>query len=263
MTNGKKPFIGAVASGIVLLVAIGAQAARPFIATERGPTLDHGVSRFDVGVESARLPSQTTRYTLMTELTYGLLNNLNFKIQTPYFFVSGPGGTQGEVGDVILRPKILFMKGREANPLSLAGEVVVKFPSCDESGAARPPVNPACTGEADLGFMGIATKEFLPLTVHFNLGYTFVGNAPGRAYDNVLSYALAFEYDTILPAIAVVAELAGETNRDPTDAGDPLTVLLGVVYRVNRRVSLDSSLVTGLTSPSPDYAALLGASYTF
>jgi len=263
MTNGKRPLIGAVASGIVLAAAIGAQAARPFVATERGPTLDHGVSRFDVGVESARLSSQTTRYTLMTELTYGLLNNLNFKIQTPYFFVSGPGGTQGEVGDVILRPKILFMKGREANPLSLAGEVVVKFPSCDESGAARTPVNPACTGEADLGFMGIATKEFLPLTVHFNLGYTFVGNAPGRAYDNVLSYALAFEYDTILPAIAVVAELAGETNRDPTDAGDPLTVLLGVVYRVNRRVSLDSSLVTGLTSPSPDYAALLGASYTF
>ena len=261
MTNGKRPLIGAVASGIVLAAAIGAQAARPFVATERGPTLDHGVSRFDVGVESARLSSQTTRYTLMTELTYGLLNNLNFKVQAPYFFVSGPGGTQSLVGDVTLRPKILFVKGREANPLSLAGEVVVKFPSCDESGAVRPV--PACTGEADLGFMGIATKEFLPLTVHFNLGYTFVGNAPGRAYDNVLSYALAFEYDTILPAIAVVAELAGETNRDPRDAGDPLTVLLGVVYRVNRRVSLDSSLVTGLTSPSPDYAALLGASYTF
>ncbi len=262
MTNGKRPLIGAVASGIVLAAAIGAQAARPFVATERGPTLDHGVSRFEVGVESARFSSQTTRYTLMTELTYGLLNNLNFKVQAPYVFVSGPGGTQGEVGDVTLRPKILFVKGREANPLSLAGEMVMKFPGCDESGAARS-VSPACTGEADLGFMGIATKEFLPLTVHFNLGYTFVGNAPGQAYDNVLSYALAFEYDTILPAIAVVAELAGETNRDPTVAEDPLTVLLGVVYRVNRRVSLDSSLVTGLTSPSPGYATLLGASYTF
>lgn len=261
MTNGKRPLIGAVASGIVLAAAIGAQAARPFVATERGPTLDHGVSRFEVGVESARFSSQTTRYTLMTELTYGLLNNLNFKVQAPYVFVSGPGSTQG-VGDVTLRPKILFVKGREANPLSLAGEMVMKFPGCDESGAARS-VSPACTGEADLGFMGIATKEFLPLTVHFNLGYTFVGNAPGQAYDNVLSYALAFEYDTILPAIAVVAELAGETNRDPTVAEDPLTVLLGVVYRVNRRVSLDSSLVTGLTSPSPDYAALFGASYTF
>jgi hypothetical protein len=196
----------------------------------------------------------------MTELTYGLLNNLNFKVQAPYVFVSGSGGTRG-VGDVTLRPKILFVKGREANPLSLAGEVVVKFPSCDESGAVSPV--PACTGEADLGFMGIATKEFLPLTVHFNLGYTFVGNAPGQAYDNVISYALAFEYETILPAIAVVCELAGETNRDPTVAEDPLTVLLGVVYRVNRRVSLDSSLVTGLTSPSPDYGALLGVSYTF
>ena len=260
MTNGKRPLIGAVASGIVLAAAIGAQAARPFVATERGPTLDHGVSRFEVGVESARVSSQATRYTLMTELTYGLLNNLNFKVQAPYVFVSGPGSTQG-VGDVTLRPKILFVKGREANPLSLAGEVVVKFPSCDESGAVSPV--PACTGEADLGFMGIATKEFLPLTVHFNLGYTFVGNAPGQAYDNVISYALAFEYETILPAITVVSELAGETNRDPTVSEDPLTVLLGVVYRVNRRVSLDSSLVMGLTSPSPGYATLLGASYTF
>src|SRR3990172_12705461 len=150
MTNGKRPLIGAVAGGIVLAAAIGAQAARPFVATERGPTLEHGVSRFDVGVESARFSSQATRYTLMTELTYGLLNNLNFKVQAPYFFLSGPGGTQSLVGDVTLRPKILFVKGREANPLSLAGEVVVKFPSCDESGAVRPV--PACTGEADLGF---------------------------------------------------------------------------------------------------------------
>lgn len=259
-------FIGVVASGVFVMTAALAQAERPFVAAERGTMLDHGVSKLEVGVESARFSSQTTRYTIMTELTYGLLDHLNFEVEAPYFFVTGPGGTQGAIGDVTLRPKILFLKGREANPLSLAGELVLKFPSCDESGAAgtaNPSVNAACTGETDLGLIGIATKEFLPVTVHLNIGYTFVGNPPGQTLDNVVSYALAFEYETVLPAIVLVGELSGETNRNPGAGDNPLTMLVGVMYRVNRRMSLDSSLTAGLTSPSPDYGASLGVSYTF
>jgi hypothetical protein len=254
-------FIGAVTIGLIFGTMSGAQAERPFFATERGTTLDHGVSRLEFGVESSRFSSDTTRYTLMSELTYGIFHHLNFEVEAPYFFITGPGG-QGEVGDVTLRPKVLFLKGREANPLSLSGELVVKFPSCNESGAAVA-VIPGCTGETDLGLIGIATKEFLPITVHLNLGYTFVGTPPGQTLDNVVSYSLAFEYETILPAITFVTELAGETNRNPGVADDPLTLLLGVVYQVNRRIELDSSLIAGLTSPSPDYGALVGVSYTF
>jgi hypothetical protein len=259
-------FIGVVAASLIVGTAALVQAERPFVSAERGPTLDHGVSKLEFGVESARFSSQTTRYTSMTELTYGLLDHLNFEVEAPYFFITGPGGTQGEVGDVTLRPKVLFLKGREANPLFLSGELVVKFPSCEETGTAgtaNSSVNVACTGEADLGLIGIATKEFLPVTVHLNLGYTFVGNPPGQTLDNVISYALAFEYGTILPAIVLVGEVAGETNRDPSVGDNPLTLLVGVMYRVNQRVSVDSSLTAGLTSLSPDYGASLGVSYTF
>ncbi|MEO5657286.1 MAG: hypothetical protein ABIO65_08530, partial [Nitrospiria bacterium] len=119
-----------------LMMATEVKAARPFLNTERGTMLDHGVSQLDLGVESARFTSRTTRYALMSELTYGLLNHLNFAVEVPYFFVSGPGGTQGVVGDVTIRPKILFLKGREANPLFLAGEVALKFPSCDQASNA-------------------------------------------------------------------------------------------------------------------------------
>jgi hypothetical protein len=114
-----------------------------------------------------------------------------------------------------------------------------------------------------MGLIGIATKEFLPVTVHLNVGYMFVGNPPGQTLDNVISYALAFEYGTVLPAIVLVGELAGETNRNPAVGDNPLTLLMGVMYRMNRRVSWDSSLTVGLTSPSPDYGASLGVSYTF
>lgn len=266
MIQRRTAFIGIVAASLIVGTAAVVQAERPFVSAERAPTLDHGVSKLEFGMESARFSSQTTRYTSKTELTYGLLDHLNFEVEVPYFFVTGPGGTQGVVGDVTLRPKVIFLKGREANPLSLAGELVVKFPSCEESGAAgaaNPTVNAACTGEADLGLIGIATKEFLPVTVHLNLGYTFVGNPPGRTLDNVISYALAFEYGTVLPATVLVGEVAGETNRDPSVGANPLTLLVGVMYRVNRRVSVDSSLTAGLTSPSPDYGASLGVSYTF
>lgn len=238
------------------------EAARPFTTTERGTMLEHGVSQLEMGIESARFSVQTTRYTVLSELTYGLLNHLNFEVEAPYFFVTGAGGTQGVVGDVTLRPKILFLKGREANPLFLAGEMVLKFPSCDE-GSIAASVSPGCTGETDLGVIGIATKEFGSLTVHLNLGYIFVGNPPGRTLDNVVSYSLAFEYATLLPAITLVTEVASETDRRPGTADDPATWLFGVVYEVNRRVRLDSSVVLGLTSKSPDYGALLGMSYTF
>lgn len=224
--------------------------------------LDHGVSSVQVGLEAARFSSQTTRYTVRTELTSGLLPNLNFRVEAPYLLTTGNGGTQGEVGDVVFRPKLLMLKGREANPLFLAAELVLKFPSCDETSTAAT-VTPTCTGEADLGVLAIATKEFLPVTVHLNLGYTVVGSPQGQSFDDVLSYSLAFEYDTVLPAIAVIAEVAGSTSRDSSVSDDLLDVLLGVTYEVNRRVVLDSSLAVGLSSPSADYTASLGISYVF
>lgn len=246
----------------VILTGGSAWAERPFLATERGTTLEHGISRVQVGLEAARFSSQTTRYTLNTELTSGLLANLDFQVAAPYLFTTGAGGTRGEVGDVTFRPKLQLLKGREANPLFLAGELVLKFPSCDEASAAAA-VTPACTGEADLGVLAIATKEFQPVTVHLNVGYTLVGNPPGRALDDVVSYSLAFEYNTVLPAVAVVAEVSGETSREPSVSDDVLNLLIGVTYQVNRRVVLDSALAVGLSSPSPDYAAALGVSYTF
>lgn len=238
-----------------------ARAERPFLAAERATTLEHGTSRVQFGLDAARFSSDTTRYMLKAELTSGLLANFDFRVEAPYLFTTGNGGTRGEVGDVAFRPKVLLLKGREANPLSVAGELVLKFPSCDE-GSPAAGVTPACTGEADIGVIAIATKEFQPITVHLNLGYTFVGNPPGRSLDDVVSYALAFEYDTVLPAISIITELSGETSREP-NADDLLNVLVGAVYQLNRRVVLDSSLAVGVSPPSPDYEAALGVSYTF
>jgi hypothetical protein len=261
--NGWKT--GLVVLAAVIAAAGPARAERPFLATERATLLEHGAARLDFGIEAARFSEPTTRYTLKTELTSGILTNLNFRVEAPYLFVTGMGGgTQGQVGDVILRPKLQLLKGREANPLSLAAELVLKFPSCNETLVApNPKVIPACTGEADLGFLAIATKEFQPITVHMNLGYTFVGNPPGRTLDDVVTYSLAFEYVTILPAVTVVTEVSGETSREPSVYGDLLDLLLGVTYQLNQRVVLDSSLSVGLSSPSPDYLAALGVSYRF
>ena len=168
------------------------------------------------------------------------------------------------MGYVVLRPRLQLLKGREANPLSLAAELVLKFPSCDESlVAGSPRVVPSCTGQPDLGILAIATKEFQPVTVHLNLGYTLAGNAAGVSTDDMWTYSLAFEYVTILPAVTMVTELWGETSRAPSLYGDTLDLLLGVAYQLNRRVTLDSSLTVGLTSSSPDYTAVIGSSYRF
>ncbi|HET8761522.1 MAG TPA: hypothetical protein VFN94_10655, partial [Nitrospiria bacterium] len=70
--------------GVALAMPGAAYAERPFLATEHATLLEHGEARFDFGVEAARFSSRTTRYTLKSELTSGILPNLNFRVEAPY-----------------------------------------------------------------------------------------------------------------------------------------------------------------------------------
>ena len=51
----------------------------------------------------------------LAELTYGIINNLDFEVELPYRFlrVEGAGDEDG-LGDLKLKSKIRFIKGRRA-----------------------------------------------------------------------------------------------------------------------------------------------------
>jgi hypothetical protein len=244
-------------------------ASRPFLATEKAAPIERGTSRLEMGYEYARISGTDTRQTVLFELTHGLLNNLDFEVEVPVIFADTNNNSDAGLGDLRLKSKVRFLKGREANPLSLSGQLAIKFPTCDKdkgaiSGLIPGGLTPGCTGETDVGLLGIASKTFSPITVHLNLGYTFVGNPPARTLDDVFSYNLAFEYDTALHGLTLLAELMGEVNRNiPFSGQDPLAFLYGATYEVIPNLSVDGAFSAGFTEGSPDYTFTVGLAYYF
>ncbi|HEY4484904.1 MAG TPA: hypothetical protein VI702_01075, partial [Nitrospiria bacterium] len=237
-------------------------AVLPYLASETAVPVERGKSRLDLSFGQERwadLNPEQTRYAIIAELSYGLINNLEFSVQVPYLFnkVEGYRNEDG-LGDLTLKAKIRFIKGREANPVSIAGQVSMKFPSCDDSKA----LSQDCTGEPDLAVRAIASKEFFPVTVHLNLGYIYVGNPPGVQLDDVFTYSLGLDYLTVADYFHVIGELAGESNRypktgnsplSPGTSSNPLSALVGLMYEIDVDKILTLAGSVGVTNASPDH----------
>jgi len=243
-----------------LVVVPSALALRPYLSTEAGVPVGRGITRLEIGFINERFSSHSYGYGLRGELTHGLINNMDFEVEVPYLFIT-PDEKDNEsgFGDVTLKSKIRFLKGREANPLSIAGQFIVKLPLCDEDKKLAM----ECTGEADVGGLAIASKEFFPVTVYLNLGFIIVGNPPGDELDDVFKYSLAVDVQTRYEPVRFVSELAGETHRKPKADSDLLAVLAGWIYSVGVENFVDFAISLGLTEETPDYSLTLGYSHYF
>jgi hypothetical protein len=259
MLDKKTSICAVLLTGILampLIFARSAYAVRPFLATETAIPMEPNKSLLEGGLLYEQFSSHNRRYILSADLRYGLITNLDFEVIVPYFFADRPGGRESNVGDLHLRGKVRFLKGREANPLSIAGMIDVKFPSASRDKGFG-------TGEPDIGVFGIASKEFFPVTVHLNVGYTFVGNPPGQVLDNVFSYSLGAELQTMLTGLEIVGELSGRTDSQSSISPERLDILGGVVVGVTPEVSIDLSVFFGLIKDSPDYGLSGGFAYRF
>jgi hypothetical protein len=240
----------------LLFCPLPAQAIRPFLTTETAIPVEPNRSLLEGGLKFERFGRQNRLYTLDAELRYGLITNLDFEVEVPYLFADRGANDESGLGDLHLKGKVRLLKGREANPLSLAGMIDVKFPSASRDKQFG-------TGEADVGIIGIASKEFFPLTLHLNLGYIFVGNPTGQSLGNVVVYSLGAELQTILSGLKVVGELSGRSDRDDPNATERLDILGGVAVGVTPALDIDLSLFFGLIKESPDYGISGGFAYRF
>ena len=247
-----------IVSVVCLVFPISSHAVRPYFITEDAVPIERGKSRLEFGFSFNRLSPGDRSYPLVVDFTQGVINNLDFGITIPFIIRSGMGSSNG-LGDIKIKSKIRFLKGREANPLSLSGQMFIKFPSCDKDKDPRKD----CSGETDVGFLGIASKAFYPITVHLNLGYIFVGNPSSGPFRDVLRYTLAFDYLSLIDGLHFLTELAGETQRDPGKSTDPLAFQFGALYDLLEEISLDGSFGFKLTEASPDIFINAGMSYRF
>ncbi len=246
----------AVVAMAVGFSASNAQGERPYFFISPAEPLSQGTARLEGGLRYERFSRVHDLYALESSLFFGVVNNLDFEVSIPYLFLSESTHDDSGVGDVTLRSRLRLIKAREANPLTVSAQLVIKLPSASSSKSLG-------TGESDIGINMLASKQFEPLNVHLNVGYLLVGDPPGKNFKNEFHYGLGFDIDTTLQGVLLFTEIGGNTNRDSSAASDPLAVTFGVVAPIGRRTHVDAGLAVGLTSASPSYTASVGASYRF
>ncbi|MBI5406793.1 MAG: transporter [Nitrospirae bacterium] len=240
-----------------------ALAHRPLTTQSAYPLEIHRI-KLESGIRYTNFPKADEAYGLDIELNYGIINNLDVGIEVPYLFWQPENEDNVQtVGDMILKSRLLFLKGREGNPISLTIQPFFKVPTPKNDTQVLQSGPGLSTGETDFGFVFIATREIAPIVAHMNLGYTFI-NKPsfGRDYENVFSFKLAVEYEGAKKGLELVGELNGETNKDPS-GDDLLSVLLGARFVLKEGVSADVGYGIGVSDASPDSTATMGLTMDF
>lgn len=245
----------------VLFCTAPSLAHRPLTTQSAYPEKVHRV-KLETGLRAMNFPHGDESYNLDVEVNYGIINNLDIGVEVPYVFWRPDSGDDADtIGDMIVKSRLLFLKGREGNPISLTIQPFFKVPTPESDEDVLK--SGLSTGETDFGFVFIATREMSPLlSAHMNLGYTFI-NKPSWVtdYDNVFSFKIAVEYSAD-DEIEIVGEVNGETNKDPQDP-DLFSIVLGARYRMMEDIVLDAGFSAGISDASPDSTATVGLTMDF
>ena len=245
-----------------ILFTLPAYAHRPLTTQSAYPEKVHKI-KLETGLRFLNYPEGNDAYSIDIEANYGVINNLDIGVEIPYVFwrPSQSDKKADTVGDMILKSRLLFLKGREGNPISLTIQPFFKLPTPENNEDVL--MSGLSTGETDFGFLFIATREMSQLlSAHMNMGYTFI-NKPswGKEYENVFSFKVAVEYSAD-KEIKIVGEVSSETNKDPHE-DDLFSILLGARYRMMEGVLLDAGFSAGISDASPDSTATVGLTMDF
>lgn len=233
-------------------------AERPFQVTETAIPTERGTYRVEGGLLLERSSADKKKTQVGVNLRYGLIQNLEFDLEMPYVFAESNGKKKNKQGDILLKTKIRFIKGRAANPLSIAGQMIIKFPTAGENQVLE------TSGVVDVGFLAIASKTFTPVRAHINFGYFFIGNPAGEDRADQLRYALALDLTIDDSPMKLIGELYGRAATGSASNADDVVVFAGgFSLQANHALALDTTVGYGLNSKSPDYLINIGATYTF
>ena len=231
-----------------------AGAERPFVATERATPVEP--SRLFVEGHFAFDQQNEDRYFsgLTAGIRYGLLYETEVSAHLPYLYAEANGESDHHLGDLLLGAKFRLIRGRAANPLSVATRITLKVPSAGEQSLL------GATGEADIGLFAIASKTFAPISAHANLGYVFNGNPVGSEKKDQFHYALAVEY----PAetfFTLFGELLGNVQVGDSLTTGPWSLGAGASYAMDETTKIDGSVAVGLTDDAPEFSVRVGMTY--
>jgi hypothetical protein len=155
------------------------------LATDDIYTLEPDRFEIELGLDYLKASNNDKETTSSFVLKYGMTQRMELDLTFPYLFLNQEDAhsvTGG--GDIELYTKCRILNESKGSIPGLAFTFTFKTDTDDQTKGLG-------SGEIDYVFNGILTKSLGKATGHFNLGYTFVGEAVGVSEDNILSYGLA------------------------------------------------------------------------
>lgn len=249
----KRPLQIVVLSLAIFITSQFSFAYRP-LGTEDAGVAGKGVTQLELSWDYLKWDGDKEQVFLFVPI-YGVTENLELSLEVPYLihdFKEEP--SNDGIGDINLVAKYLLIGEGEKNPaFTIKG--VVKLDNGDyEKGLG--------SGDLDYSLFAVDSKSFKDLTVHAQLGYTWVGDRKDENLRNIFLYGIALDYG-ITEAFHIVGEINGNRHPDRNESKDPRTALIGLTYKLSEKVILDAAFKKGLTSSTPDWGTTVGASITF
>jgi len=115
------------------------------------------------------------------------------------------GGNDEDLSDITLAAKTLIFPEEEMFP-SLLLKTAVKLSNGDENEGFG-------SGDKDIKLILAATKSLDPITLHANIGYTFVEDDVDASLNDTILHGLALQY-SLYPKLDFVFEIFGEGDSD-------------------------------------------------
>lgn len=231
-----------------------AHAARPLV-TEDAVVAGKGITQLEVGIDYTKVGNKGEGTTLLISPIHGATEDTEFSLKLPYIFgrPDNPSNVEGW-GDVSFIMKHLIVDEGDKNPAFLV-RMAIKLPTGDEEKGLG-------TGDANLGFLGVLTKNIGSSTIHLNLGYTFVGNQDEGSDNNEVNLGIAGEYG-IGKKTRIVGEIYGLYHPDYEAREIERRALLGLTYRLDDTLTFDCAAKRGLEGASDEYGIIGGVTITF
>lgn len=218
-------------------------AGRP-LETEDTGTVAPGAAELELSANYARnLPDNL--WGTRGVLTVGLLPGLDARVESTLLLLAPQDRpSRAGIGDSLLGIKYHLLDDAAALPAVL-GALTLRLPTGDaERGLGAEGV--------DVGLLAAVSKALGPMTLTWNVGYTFVTRDTGLDF---WTLAASIEY-RLAKAWVLVGEVVSTLGA--THAANTAVLRTGALHALSDRVRLDGAVAAGLTRASPDVLVTVG-----
>ncbi len=245
-----------VLSGLFLFLMGGDVFAYRPLGTEDAGVAGKGVAQTEMSWDYLKWKNDDVEQVFMLVPIYGFTDKLELSVEIPYLF-HNPKTEDSEdgIGDINVVAKYLLIQEGDKNP-AFAVKGAVKMDNGDfDKGLG--------SGDKDYSLFAVASKTIGQVTIHGQLGYTWVGDEEDSNLGDITLYGIAFDYAVTEP-LHILAEINGNRHPDRTTEEDnPRSALAGLTYKVSDNLTLDAGYRWGLSDSVPDWSTTLGVSITY